>query len=87
MTALTAVAKVVTPSVVATVVPTALMHQNSAIATPATVCANSFPGESRFIVVGNHRLQSGHSIAGVRVCGPGLLLGCREGGPGPRTAE
>jgi len=32
------------------VVPTALMHQNSAIATAATVCANSFPGdESRFI--------------------------------------
>ena len=31
VTALTAVAKVVTPSVVATVVPTALTHQNSAI--------------------------------------------------------
>src|SRR5262245_50362493 len=25
-------------------------------------------------------------IAGMRVCGPGSLLGCREGGPGPRTA-
>jgi hypothetical protein len=41
VTAFTAVAKVVTPSVVATVTPTALKHQNSAIATAATVCANS----------------------------------------------
>ena len=49
--ALTAVAKVVTPSVVATVVPTALTHQNSAIATAAT--ANIFPGdESRFMIGG-----------------------------------
>ena len=33
------------------------------------------------------RVPSGHSIAGMRVCGPGSLLGCREAGPGPRTAE
>jgi hypothetical protein len=32
-------------------------------------------------------LTIGHSIAAMRFCGPGLLLGCREGGPGPRTAE
>jgi hypothetical protein len=37
VTALTAVAKVVTPSVVVTVVPTAVTHQNNAIATAATV--------------------------------------------------
>ena len=52
VTALTAVAKVVTPSVVATVVPTALKHQNSAIATAATVWANSFPGDKSLMVVG-----------------------------------
>jgi hypothetical protein len=32
-------------------VPTALTHQNTAIATAATVCANSFPGDQgRFII-------------------------------------
>ena len=32
-------------------------------------------------------VASGHSIAAMRFCGPGSLLGCREGGPGPRAAE
>ena len=48
--ALIAVARVVTPSVVP-MVPTALTHQNTAIATAAIVCANSFPGDQgRFII-------------------------------------
>jgi hypothetical protein len=47
---LIAVARVVTPSVVP-MVPTALTLQNTAIATAAIVCANSFPGDQgRFII-------------------------------------
>ena len=46
-----AVARVVTPRVVPIVVPTALMHQNTAIATAATVWANSFPGDKRRFII------------------------------------
>jgi hypothetical protein len=45
--AVTAVANVVTPTVVPTVVLRALMDQNSAIAIAATVLANSFRGAKR----------------------------------------
>jgi hypothetical protein len=38
------VAKLVTPTAVPTVVPTALMHQNKAIATAATAFASNFVG-------------------------------------------
>src|SRR5262245_2411782 len=48
--ALIAVARVVTPTVVP-MVPTALMHQNSAIAMAATVWANSFPGDKRRLLI------------------------------------
>jgi hypothetical protein len=51
LTALTAVASVVTPTVVPMVVPTALMHQNTAIATAATVCARSFRGVIRLFII------------------------------------
>ena len=42
MAAVTAVASVVTP----TVVPTALTHQKTAIARAAIVLANNFPGDT-----------------------------------------
>jgi hypothetical protein len=59
VTALTAVAKVVTPTVATTVVPTALMHQNSAIAMAATVRANSFPGDKRCFMLSGTTAKMG----------------------------
>jgi hypothetical protein len=49
--AVTAVAKVVTPMVVPTVVLTALMDQNTAIAMAATILANSFRGTKRLFII------------------------------------
>jgi hypothetical protein len=49
--AVTAVAKVVTPRVVPTVVLTAPMDQNVAIAMAATVLANSFRGAKRLFII------------------------------------
>jgi hypothetical protein len=47
----TAVASVVTPTVVPIVVPTALMHQNTAIATAATALASSMRGAKRLFII------------------------------------
>jgi hypothetical protein len=49
--AVTAVAKVVTPTVVPMVVLRALMDQNTAIAMAATVLANSFRGAKRLFII------------------------------------
>lgn len=49
--AVTAVAKVVTPTVVPMVVPTALMDQNTAIAMAATALANSFRGDKGLFII------------------------------------
>ena len=62
--AVIAVAKVVTPMAVPMVVPTALMHQNSVIATAATVWANSFLGDKRrFIIPLLSRKGAAHRFA------------------------
>ena len=49
--AFTAVASVVTPTVVPTVVPTVLTHQNTAIATAATVLANRCCADASVFIV------------------------------------
>jgi hypothetical protein len=49
--AVTAVANVVTPTVVPTVVLKALMDQNIAIAIAAIVLANSFRGSKRLLII------------------------------------
>ena len=51
MAAVTAVAKVVTPRVVPTVVLTAPMDQNATITMAATVLANSFRGAKRLFII------------------------------------
>ena len=53
VTALTAVAKAVTPTVVPIVVPTALMHQNSTITMAAMVWANSFRANNSRCIIGD----------------------------------
>jgi hypothetical protein len=47
----TAVASVATPTVVPIVVPTALMHQNTAIATAAAAFASSMRGDNRLFII------------------------------------
>jgi hypothetical protein len=51
LAAVTAVASVVTPTVMPIVVPTALMHQNTAIATAAAAFASSMRGDKKLFII------------------------------------